>query len=240
MALTKKAHTVRLLNFEEELLTQLSKQKEQSEEQLLLTYIRAGLKREKLEGLESYGQREKKAVKALYTERVETLYRPPTKTKKEKQVLQQVEDNAEGDLDESISAPKVQAGELNSPLLVNGIEIASSPIFKNNQLTLTAPETETSEPSTLDQQFFELATLFELATPDSEQVIPGQRYLLKGQKELRIVVIKQIQPNGAVQFQIGNKDSDKPHNFAFKRFAEVARGAIAEAQVEALQARLQE
>ena len=51
MALTKKAHTVRLLNFEEGLLTQLSEQKGQTEEQMLLAYIRSGLKREKLEGL---------------------------------------------------------------------------------------------------------------------------------------------------------------------------------------------
>jgi hypothetical protein len=104
MALTKKAHTVRLLNFEEELLTQLSEQKGQTEEQTLLAYIRTGLKHEKLEGLESYKQREKKAVADLYTERVETLYRP-TKTKKEKQPSQNnTEGDDEGNTDELTNA----------------------------------------------------------------------------------------------------------------------------------------
>jgi hypothetical protein len=86
----------------------------------------------------------------------------------------------------------------------------------------------------------ELTTLFELATPVSEQVMAEQHYLLKGQKELRIVVIKQVQSNGTVQFQVSNDDTDKSHSLIFKRFAENARGAIAEAQVEELQARLQD
>jgi hypothetical protein len=226
MALTKKAHTVRLLNFEEELLTQLSEQKGQTEEQTLLAYIRAGLKREKLEGLESYKQREKKAVVDLYTERVETLYRP-TKAKKEKHPSpNNAEGDDEGNTDESTdatlnSATEIQSGEPDS--------------FEAEDLERSSlPSVETD----LDQQFVELATLFELATPIPEQVMAEQHYLLKGQKELRIVMIKQVQSNGTVQFQVSNDDTDKAHSFAFKRFAENARGAIAEAQIEALQARL--
>jgi hypothetical protein len=226
MALTKKAHTVRLLNFEEELLTQLSEQKGQTEEQMLLAYIRAGLKREKLEGLESYKQREKKAVADLYTERVETLYRP-TKAKKEKHPFQNNnEGDDEGNIDESTDATlnsvaEIQSGE-RDPFEVEDLE--RSPL----------PSVETD----LDQQFVELATLFELATPIPEQVMAEQHYLLKGQKELRIVMIKQVQSNGTVQFQVSHEDSDKSHSLIFKRFAENARGAISEAQVEELQARL--
>ena len=47
-----------------------------------------------------------------------------------------------------------------------------------------------------------------------------------------------MQFNGTVQFQVSNDDTDKAHGFAFKRFAENARGAIAEAQIEELQSRL--
>ncbi|NJR51492.1 MAG: hypothetical protein HC780_19845 [Leptolyngbyaceae cyanobacterium CSU_1_3] len=226
MALTKKAHTVRLLNFEEELLTQLSEQKGQTEEQMLLAYIRTGLKREKLEGLESYKQREKKAVADLYTERVETLYRP-TKAKKEKHLSQNnTEGDDEGNTDKSTDATlnsvtEIQSGEPDS---------FEAEVSKRSHL----PNVETD----LEQQFMELATLFDLATPISEQVMVEQHYLLKGQKELRIVVIKQVQSNGTVQFQISNEDSDKSHSLIFKRFAENAKGAIAEAQIEELQARL--
>jgi hypothetical protein len=215
MALTKKAHTVRLLNFEEELLTQLSEQKGQTEEQMLLAYIRSGLKREKLEGLESYKQREKKAVADLYTERVETLYRP-TKAKKEKHPSQNnTEGDDEGNIDESTDAT------LNSV-----IQSGKPDSFEAEDLERSLlPNVETD----LDQQFLELATLFELATPVSEQVMAEQHYLLKGQKELRIVVIKQVQSNGTVQFQVSHEDLDKSHSLIFKRFAENARGAIAEA-----------
>jgi hypothetical protein len=202
MALTKKAHTVRLLNFEEELLTQLSEQTGQTEEEMLLTYIRTGLKREKLEGLKSYKQREKDASDALYRERVQTLYRP-TKAEKNKQPYRNSpEDNDQGDTEER------------SP----------SSNFETD----------------LAQRFVELATLFDLTTPVPEQVMAEQHYLLKGQKELRIVVIKQVQTNGTVQYQVSGDESEKIHSFAFKRFAENARGAISEAQVEKLQTHLQD
>jgi hypothetical protein len=215
---------VRLLNFEEELLTRLSEHKGQTEEQMLLACIRAGLKREKLEGLESYKQREKKAVADLYTERVETLYRP-TKAKKEKHPSQNnTEGDDEGNIDESTDAT------LNSV-----IQSGKPDSFEAEDLERSLlPNVETD----LDQQFLELATLFELATPVSEQVMAEQHYLLKGQKELRIVVIKQVQSNGTVQFQVSHEDLDKSHSLIFKRFAENARGAIAEAQVEELQAPL--
>lgn len=94
MGLTKKAHTVRLLNFEEELLAELSIKKNIPEEEILLEYIRAGLKREKykeLDNVASYSQREKQAKEELFSERKEALYhkRPSAKKEEERNTLPQ-------------------------------------------------------------------------------------------------------------------------------------------------------
>lgn len=220
MALTKKAHKVRLLNFEEELLTQLSEKTGKSEEQLLLQYIRAGLKREKFEDVESYSKREKNAKAQLYEERVQVLYGTSTTSSSKNQNGSATAD-AVGSTEIADSQPAIE----------------SEPTIEGQQSLLPESSTLAAE-TTLDQQFDDLSEAFALVEPSIDQISAGQHYLLKGKKQLRIILIDQVQEDGNVYYQIEGETMEKPHSILSKHFAEKARGAIAQSQIAVLQARL--
>lgn len=217
MALTKKAHTVRLVSFEEELLTQMSQKLGVSEEKLLLDFIRVGLKRQKLDGLESYNQREKKVKEALYQENMDALYSPSSSAKKR---LENEQNKSE------------------EQKLTDELSSDSEDNTNSDEQALLAETEQGKSKTDLDQLFLELRDTFGLSEPLANEVTPGQHYLLKGQKGLRMVTIDQVQENGKISYCIDNDLSQKSLTFSFKGFSEKARGPVSEEQLTQLQARL--